>query len=76
MYIACLTGTTELTGCPVTTSFEMSPAGRSGCCGSTGLSIDFNCPSAPNENASVYVRVDAPGATPEICSPFVLDYHF
>ena len=70
------TGETELTACPAPTIFETSPEGRSGCCGSTAFSIDFNCPSAPNKDADVDVRLQVPGATPETCAPYVLSYHF
>lgn len=57
-------------------SSATSPEGLPGCCHSSGFNVDLNCPGTLSEDATVYIRIDQPGATASTCNEYTLNYHF
>ncbi|MEJ7734062.1 MAG: hypothetical protein WKG00_33320 [Polyangiaceae bacterium] len=70
-FVQCDDGNPEVS-CPGGTTPEMSPDGRSGCCGSGGFDLGLDC-SGIDDNAWVYIRVDS--AVP-VCLDYTLAWHF
>jgi hypothetical protein len=74
-FAECLNGleNTELT-CPPGTQSATSPAGRPGCCGSSGFKMGvFDCAGTINDSANVYIRIDQ--GVPQ-CTQYTLNYHY
>jgi hypothetical protein len=74
-FFECLNGieNTEFT-CPPGTSSATSPAGRPGCCGSSGFKMGvYDCAGTSNDSAHVFIRIDQ-GA--QQCVAYTFDYHY
>lgn len=74
-FAECLNGleNTEIT-CPPGTSSATSPAGRPGCCGSSGFKMGvFDCASTTEDSAYIYLRLDQ-GV--QQCVQYTLNYHY
>jgi hypothetical protein len=74
-YFECKVGQTNVT-CPSGTTAETSPDGRSGCCGTTGFSVDLDCTTTSSDDAYVYVRIDQPSAPSGTCNHYSATYHY
>ena len=59
--------------CPGGTTFESSPDGHPGCCGTEAFALDPNC-DGWSDDATVFVRVDSQGA--DVCAPYTLFVHY
>lgn len=74
-FAECLNGlpNTDLS-CPPGTMSAMSPAGRPGCCGSSGFNMGvFNCTGTIDDSAYIYIRIDQ--GSPQ-CVEYTLNYHY
>ena len=74
-FAECLNGlpNTEIT-CPPGTQSAMSPAGRPGCCGSSGFKMGvFDCAGTIDDDARIYIRIDQ--GVPQ-CTQYTLNYHY
>ena len=78
IFLACLSVPTEFpNGCPSGSYPESSGAGRIGCCSTGSLTLDdYNCTGSSDEDAYVYIRIDAPGAPADLCASYRASYHF
>lgn len=71
-FLQCTSGTADFT-CPAGTTSSTSPEGRPGCCDDASFAVDFNCAGTSDDDATVYVRVDA---AQNLCINYTLKYHY
>lgn len=74
-YFECHLGPTVVT-CPIGTTAENSPDGRSGCCGTYGFQVDIDCTDSWSDDAWVYLRLDQPNAPSNSCNHYAVGYHY
>jgi hypothetical protein len=68
-------GVTELKSCKKGVQ-NSSPSGLAGCCTTTGtdVALEINCPGTPEDNATIYIRIDQPSGNS--CISYTIDYHY
>jgi hypothetical protein len=75
-YAECYMGATNVT-CPIGTTQETSPDGRSGCCANFGFQFDdLDCADTFSDDAFIYIRVDQPAAQANTCNHYAIDFHY
>jgi hypothetical protein len=75
-FVECEVGPTQVNSCPANATAETSPDGRAGCCAGADFDMtDFDCPDVTDDNVTVYIRIDQPGAVATTCNDYTLAYH-
>lgn len=76
IFARCNDGSTSFKSCKKGSAITL-PGGEQGCCGEGGANaqVEHSCTLVgTDDSATVYLRVDAPGAT--TCAPYKVSYHF